>query len=93
MRWLVLPVLLMLAGATAKDRCTVLEFYRLSWIGNPTVRHTELSQWLTENGNFCSAEKLILIWNNLAMWAGTADSQELRGKVIFFHEKAIEKGK
>jgi hypothetical protein len=93
MRWLLLPLLLLLAGATAKDRCPVLEFYRISWIGNPTQRHTELSQWLTANGDFCSADKLTSIWNNLAMWAGTADSQELRGKVIFFYEKAIEKGK
>jgi hypothetical protein len=91
MRWLLLPLLLLLAGATSKDRCLVTDFYGLSWISEPTMRHMELSRWLTTNGNSCSSEQLVGIWNNLAMWAGVADSAELRGKVLYYYAKARER--
>ena len=48
---------------------------------------------LTINGNACSTDQLLAIWNNLAMWAGTADSGELRGKVLFYYARAIEREK
>jgi len=38
--------------------------------------------WLTNNTGFCSTQDLIGIWNNLASWAGTADSSEIRSKII-----------
>jgi hypothetical protein len=34
-----------------------------------------------------------VIWNNLALWTGTADSGELRGKVLYYYAKAIEREK
>ena len=49
--------------------------------------------WLSINGDNCSSDKLVIIWNNLAMWAGTADSSELRGKILYFYSKAIEREK
>lgn len=93
MRWLLLPVLLCLAVATASERCIVTDFYALSWIGDPSLRHSQLSMWLTTNGNSCSTEQLLVIWNNLPMWAGTADSSEVRAKLLYFFAKAAEREK
>ena len=93
MRWLTLLLLLILAGAAAKPPCIVTDFYGLSWINEPTLRHMELSRWLTTNGDNCSAEQLVIIWNNLAMWAGVADSAELRGKVLYYYARAMEREK
>ena len=93
MRWLVSLLLLLLAGATAKPPCIVLDFYGLSWLGDPTLRHIELSRWLTTNGDNCSPEQLVEIWNNLAMWAGAADSAELRGKILYYYARAVEREK
>ena len=93
MRWLVLLLLLLLAGAGAKPPCIVTDFYGISWISEPTLRHMELSRWLTTNGDNCSSEQLVVIWNNLAMWAGVADSAELRGKVLYYYARAMEREK
>jgi hypothetical protein len=93
MRWLLLPLLLCLAGATANERCIVADFYGLSWLGDPTLRHMELSRWLTTNGDNCSTDQLLAIWNNLPMWAGVADSAELRGKLLYYFARAAEREK
>ena len=93
MRFVILLLLLLLAGATAKSPCLVTDFYGLSWIGEPTMRHMELSRWLTTNGDACSSEQLVGIWNNLALWAGVADSAELRAKVLYYYAKAREREK
>jgi len=77
--------------ASAKNLCVVSDFYGLSWIGEPTLRHAELSRWLTVNGDSCSSEQLAGIWNNLAMWAGVADSAELRSKVLYYYARARER--
>ena len=88
MRWLVILWMLLLAGAASKSPCLVTDFYGLSWINDPTMRHMELSRWLTTNGDNCSSEQLIGIWNNLALWAGAADSAELRAKVLYYYARA-----
>jgi hypothetical protein len=93
MRLFLFLLLLLLSGASAKESCLVSEFYGLSWLGNPTERHQRLSEWLTINGSACSSEKLVRIWNNLAMWAGTADSFELRNKITYYYEQAITREK
>jgi len=93
MRWLVLLLLLLLAGAGAKPPCIVSDFYGLSWLGDPGLRHTELSRWLTTNGDNCSTDQLVAIWNNLPMWAGVADSSELRQKILYFYARAAEREK
>ena len=93
MRWLLLPLLLVLAGATANERCVVTDFYAISWIGDPSLRHSQLSMWLTTNGNSCGTEQLMVIWNNLPMWAGTADSAEIRAKLLYAFARAAEREK
>jgi hypothetical protein len=35
----------------------------------------------------------VVIWNNLGEWAGTADSAELRTKVIHGYKDALEREK
>jgi hypothetical protein len=53
----------------------------------------ELSRWLTTNGDNCNTEQLVGIWNNLALWAGVADSAELRAKVLYYYARAAEREK
>ena len=92
MRWLLLPLLLILAGATAKETCIVSDFYGLAWkLHNPSERHQKLLQWLITNGTSCSSEQLVVIWNNLAEWAGVADNAELRGKILYYYTQAVER--
>ena len=95
MKWVVALLLLvvLLVPAQESNRCIVTDFYGLSWINEPTLRHMELSRWLTTNGNNCNTEQLLGIWNNLALWAGVADSAELRGKILYFYARAAEKEK
>lgn len=93
MRWLLTLLLLLLAGATAKPPCIVADFYALSAIHEPSLRHQQLSMWLTTNGGNCGTEQLLIIWNNLALWAGTADSSEVRAKVLHFYARAAEREK
>jgi hypothetical protein len=93
MRWLWLLLIGLVFWAQAKSPCIVSDFYGLSWINEPTLRHMELSRWLTTNGDNCSSEQLVAIWNNLAMWAGVADSAELRAKVLYYYARAMEREK
>jgi hypothetical protein len=94
MRWLILLLLLGLAGAVAKSGCYVREFWSIAWtIHNPSERHQQMSIWLTNNVKFCRSQDLTVIWNNLAEWAGTADSAELRTKVIHGYKNALEREK
>ena len=93
MRWLALLLLPLVLWASTKPPCIVSDFYGVSWIGDPGLRHMQLSMWLTTNGDNCSAEQLVVIWNNLAMWAGVADSAELRGKILYFYARASEREK
>jgi hypothetical protein len=91
MRLFFFLLLLLLSKATAKESCIVYDFYGLSWLGNPSERHQRLSEWLTVNGNACSSDQLVGIWNNLALWAGVADSAELRSKVLYYYARARER--
>ena len=92
MKWVVLCLLsVWLLVSAQQKQCLVSDFYALSWIGEPTMRHMELSRWLTTNGDNCSSDQLLVIWNNLAGWAGVADSGELRGKLLYFFARARER--
>ena len=93
MRWFWLLLIGLVFWASAKSPCIVSDFYGLSWIHEPTLRHIELSRWLTTNGDNCSSEQLVGIWNNLALWAGVADSAELRSKVLYYYARAVEREK
>jgi hypothetical protein len=57
------------------------------------MRHMELSRWITTNGDSCTSEQLLTLWNNLAMWAGVADSAEMRGKILYYYARAREREK
>jgi len=94
MKWLVLFLLSigLLVSAQPKQ-CLLSDFYGLSWIGEPTMRHMELSRWITTNGDSCTSEQLVTLWNNLAMWSGVADSAEIRAKVLYYHARAREREK
>ena len=93
MRWVSVLLISIIFWASAKSPCLVTDFYGLSWLHEPTLRHMELSKWLTTNGDNCSSEQLVGIWNNLALWAGAADSAELRAKVLYYYARAIEREK
>jgi len=93
MRWFWLLLIGLVFWASAKSPCIVSDFYGLSWIHEPTLRHIELSRWLTTNGDSCNSEQLVGIWNNLALWAGVADSAELRSKVLYYYARAVEREK
>ena len=91
MRWLWILLIPVVFWASAKSPCILTDFYGLSWINEPTMRHMELSRWLTTNGDNCSSQELVVIWNNLALWAGVADSAELRAKVLYYYARARER--
>jgi hypothetical protein len=93
MKWLWVILVTATLLVSAQSRCLVTDFYAISWINEPTLRHMQLSRWLTTNGDSCSAEQLVGIWNNLAQWAGAADSAELRGKVLYYYARAAEREK
>ena len=93
MRWYLVGLIAACMFAMAQQKCVVADFYGLSWLGNPSERHQRLSEWLTTNGNSCTTDKLLAIWNNLAMWAGASDSAELRAKVLYYYAKAAEREK
>jgi hypothetical protein len=92
MKWLVLFLLSigLLVSAQPKQ-CLLSDFYGLSWIGEPTMRHMELSRWITTNGDSCTSEQLVTLWNNLAGWSGVADSAEIRAKVLYYYARARER--
>lgn len=92
-KWFAVLLISIVFWATAQTKCLISDFYGLSFLHNPSERHQRLSEWLTTNGDSCSAEQLVGIWNNLAMWAGVADSAELRGKVLYYYARAMEREK
>jgi hypothetical protein len=93
MKWFFVGLLTACLLAASQQRCVVADFYGLSWLGNPSERHQRLSEWLTTNGDSCSTDQLLAIWNNLALWAGAADSAELRAKVLYYFARAAEREK
>jgi len=83
----VLVVVFLALTASAQSRCNVADFYGLAYaLHNPTERHYNLLRWLQLNGDKCNKEQLVVIWNNLPMWAGTADSAEIRQNIISLYE-------
>ena len=92
MRVLVVVFLTLVLVASAQSGCNVQDFYGLAWTWhNPSERHLNLIRWLNFNGDKCSKEQLTIIWNNLPEWAGTADSAEIRQKIISLYSKLVAK--
>ena len=93
-RWLICIVLILSLHSTGKDLCSVREFYGIAYtIHNPSERHQQMSAWLTNHQYLCKSTDMVVIWNNLSEWAGSADSAELRHKVIVAYKNAIEREK
>jgi hypothetical protein len=93
-RWLIALVLIFSLHSTGQDLCSVREFYNISFSRhNPSERHQQLSIWLTNNAPHCKSQDLVVIWNNVSAWAGTADSAEIRSKIIKGYEDAIVREK
>ena len=49
--------------------------------------------WLDKNAQYCKSTDYTVIWNNLAEWAGAADSTWLRAKVVHGYKDALEREK
>ena len=94
MRWLVALVLTLSLQSTGKDLCSVREFYSIAWgVHDPTERHKQMADWLTRHQYLCKSSDFRVIWNNMAEWAGTSDSQNLRALVISGYKHALEREK
>lgn len=93
MKWIIAALLLVVSIASSQTvKCSTAEFYGLGMsIFNPSERHVSLNRWLDFNGSKCSTEDLILIWNNLPEWVGTADSAQIRARIIIFYQQAVER--
>jgi len=76
--------------SSSSDNCSVREFYSIAYgTHDPTERHTKMLAWLTNRQHLCKSTDMIVIWNNLAEWAGTADSHLIRGLVIHSYKNAV----
>ena len=92
MRYLLVVLMTLTFIASAQNGCNVQDFYGLAWTWhNPSERHFNLLRWLHFNGDKCNKEQLIVIWNNLPEWAGTADSAEIRQKITSLYQSLMAK--
>jgi hypothetical protein len=93
-KWLIALVLILSLHSTGKDLCSVREFYSIAYkIHNPSERHQQMSFWLNKHQNLCSSKDMVVIWNNLSEWGGSADSAELRHLVVSAYKNALEREK
>jgi hypothetical protein len=93
-KWLIAVVLILSLHSTGQDLCSVREFYKIAYtVHNPSERHQQMSVWLTNHQKLCKSSDMVVIWNNLSEWAGTADSAELRHKIIIAYKNALEREK
>jgi hypothetical protein len=76
--------------SSSSDNCSVREFYSIAYgVHDPTERHRSMIDWLTNRQYLCRSSDIVVIWNNLPEWAGTADSHLLRSLVIHSYKNAI----
>jgi len=54
---------------------------------DPTIRKQLTIDWLKENGSKCDKDNLTWIYNNTALWLGTADNEVFRTMLIDFYAK------
>jgi len=89
MKWLLIVICTAALIVSAQTKCNINEFYLLATtLHDPNERHKKLMQWLNIQGSKCSKENLIVIWNNLPMWAGTADNEIIRAQIIYLFERS-----
>jgi hypothetical protein len=90
MRWVVIALLAASLLVSADGGCSTFEFYKIGYtLHDPTERHAQMIKWLDSQGKRCNQEQLVVIWNNLPDWAGTADSAEIRQRVIYLFSKKL----
>jgi len=83
MKWLILLCVLVIAGAVAKDGCHVREFYGIGYtVHDPTERNLKMMAWLKTNAAYCKQSDYVVMWNNIAEWAGAADNVLLRQAIV-----------
>jgi len=76
-----------LVMAYAATLCNVGEFQVLALsTHNPSERKAVTIVWLKDHIKSCSNYQIVVIYNNLAAWLGTADNMEIRG-IIYEHYK------
>ena len=76
--------------SSSSDTCSVREFYGIAYtVHNPTERHQQMSLSLTKHQYLCKSSDTTLTWNNLSECAGSADSAELRHKVVIAYKNAV----
>jgi hypothetical protein len=93
-KWIAALVLVLALHSTSKDLCSVREFYSVAWgIHDPTERHKQMSEWLTKHQQLCKSSDFVVIWNNMAEWAGNSDSHQLRALVISGYKEALAREK
>lgn len=89
MKWLLIVICTAALIVSAQTKCNVNEFYVIAaTLHDPTERHKKLMQWLHTNGSKCSPENLMVIWNNLPIWAGNSDNAVMRERIIYLFENA-----
>lgn len=89
MKWLWIVICTAALIVSAQTKCNVSEFYLLAnSLHDPNERNKQIIQWLKAEGSKCSKENLIVIWNNLPLWAGTADNEIIRAQIIYLFEKS-----
>ena len=94
MKWIIPIVFALTMLVSAQPKCELSVFHTIAYtVHNPTDRHTQMSKWLVANADNCSAKDLTTLWNNLSEMAGAADSAELRHKIIYAYQKAVEREK
>jgi hypothetical protein len=89
MKWLIILFALVIAGAVAKDGCHVREFYGIGYtVHDPTERYLKMMAWLKVNAPYCKQSDYVVMYNNLANWAGTSDNLTLREAIIKGYSEA-----
>jgi hypothetical protein len=89
MKWLLIVICTAALIVSAQTKCNVGEFYVIATtLHDPTERYKKLMQWLNINGSKCSPENLMVIWNNLPLWAGTADNELIRERINYLFENS-----
>ena len=92
MKWLVVILMTATLIVSAQSGCNVSDFYTIAiTLHNPSERHYNLIRWLHHQGGNCNKEQLVIIWNNLPQWAGTADSAEIRHKITMLYQTLLAK--
>lgn len=91
MKWLLILLILLapIYGATSKPVCNVSDFVEIAYSANdPKERKEKIEQWISQYGEYCSKDQLLMVYNGLANSLGTADTMRIRTKIELLYERA-----